>query len=94
MTSNRTLERNLSTARRQSYTDFGKNISVQRVNDLTMSTDIQAISAETISLSAGAAGTSGTTNTDKAPIYNANGTDIGHRGRAASVRGHCQKRSR
>lgn len=46
-------------------------------NDVTNATNILDVAAETITLAAGAQGTTGTTATDKAPIYNAVGVQIG-----------------
>ena len=48
-----------------------------RVNDATISSNKLTVSAESVSFSAGAAGTTGVVTLDKAPVYNVDGGFIG-----------------
>lgn len=64
--------------RSQSFVPYGADMALQRVSNSTVSSDQLIISAETVNFAAGAAGTSGVVGLDKAPIYNATGTELGH----------------
>jgi hypothetical protein len=59
------------------FIDIGAKKTAVLVNDMTVASNKLAISAESVSFSAGAAGTTGTVGLDKAPIYNASGANLG-----------------
>ena len=61
----------------EAYTDIGDRKTAQRVSDATISTNKLSITAEAVSLSAGAAGTTGVVGLDKASIYDSTGTRLG-----------------
>jgi len=63
-----------------SFVDVGPGKSARLVNDITMASNALSVLAETVSFSAGAAGTSGVVGFDKAPIYDATGTRLGAKG--------------
>lgn len=73
-----------------SDSDLNKKTAI-RVNDATVSTNKLAITAESVSFSAGAAGTTGVVSLDKAPVYNADSGKIGCYGDSslAWVTGTC-----
>jgi sporulation protein YlmC with PRC-barrel domain len=62
------------------FQQVGSNLTAIRVNDSTVSTNKLAITAESVSFSAGAAGTTGVVTLDKAPIYNVDGGLLGSLG--------------
>lgn len=59
---------------------IGSATTAVNVNDVTVSTNKLSVSAESVSFSAGAAGTTGVVTLDKAPIYNNSGNAIGNPG--------------
>jgi len=61
-----------------SFSYFGDNQkTVQRVNDVTNTTKVVSISAETVTISAGAAGTTGVVQLGYAPVYDSTGSFVG-----------------
>ena len=61
----------------QSHIDVGDAKTALRVTDTTVSTNKLSISAESVSFTAGAAGTTGVVTLDKAPIFNSDGGKVG-----------------
>jgi sporulation protein YlmC with PRC-barrel domain len=61
----------------ESYTDIGDYKTAVRVADATVSTNQLAITGESVSFSAGAAGTTGVVALDKAAIYDSTGSRLG-----------------
>lgn len=64
----------------QKFISAGDTKTSVRVNDSSVASNQLAIAAETITLIAGAAGTNSVTSTDKAPIYDSDGTHVGDLG--------------
>ena len=62
------------------FTDVGGDNTAVRVSDVSQASNQLSISAESITFSAGAAGTTGVVAVDKAPIYNSTGDRLGELG--------------
>ena len=72
-----TIPTSLNDRKYQGFIDVGDTKTAVRVNDATIATNKLSISAESVTLAAGAAGTTGLVTLDKAPIYNVDGGKIG-----------------
>lgn len=59
------------------FVEVGPSHSAVLTNDVTMASNLLQVSAETVSFTAGAAGTTGVVGLDKAPVYDSTGTLLG-----------------
>lgn len=62
------------------FINCGTRKSAVRVTDTTVATNVLAVTGETVTLAAGAIGTTGVTYVDKAPVYNSTYTHVGEVG--------------
>lgn len=72
-----TLRKDLTDRQHASFFDAGDSKTAMRVNDVTVSTNILSVSGEKLTFSAGTGLISGVFAIDKAPIYDAYGTQLG-----------------
>ena len=77
MSNNLTTFRPNTNKEKFSYSGSGQS-TVQRVNDISQATRVQSVSGETLTLGAGAAGTTGKVSTRYAPIMDTIGRKLGY----------------
>lgn len=71
------MKRDLQGNEASKFVNVGLRESAVMTNDVTMASNILQVTAESVSFSAGAAGTTGIVSLDKAPVFDAYGTRIG-----------------